>query len=143
MEVMFRLGSRSGEKAREGMYQNNGSSQKSTIEANMSLAGKSFHSRFKFPPATAPTLALILIGILPGYLKDLYGPYAELLMQAYVTFGYLFMIPVIGGLSIMVFRERAVLSRTMKTFKFRPGLTAAETDRLARVKVPVRRSERE
>ena len=140
---MLVLSSKGGENVKAGTYWNYDTGEKITLEANGVLPGKSSQSYLKFPPAAIPTLGLILIGIVPPYLKELYSAYAELLMQAYVTFGYLFMITVIGGLSIMVFRDRADLSRTMKIFKFRPGLPAAETDRLARVKVPVRRSERE
>jgi hypothetical protein len=140
---MFKLSSKGGERVKGGTYWNYDTGEKITLEANGILPGKSSQSYLKFPPAAVPTLGLILIGIVPPYLKDLYGTYAEQLMQAYVTFGYLFMITIFGGLSIMVFRDRAVLSRTLKTFKFRPGVPAAEADGLARIKVPSRQVDRE
>jgi hypothetical protein len=69
-------------------------------------------------PAVVPALGLVGIGVLPGLLKGLYEPYTANLVTAYVSFGMLFMVTVIGGLSVMVFRDLA--SRRMKIFRFAP-----------------------
>jgi len=119
-----------------------------TNERNMSentgvLPGKSSRSFLKLPPATAPTLALILVGILPGYLSSLYGAYTEKLMEAYVVFGYLFIMAVVGGLSIMVFRDRSALSRSMKVFRFRPSEPVSEAEGLIPIRVQNTRTEKE
>ena len=68
----------------------------------------------------APTLGLIALGVLPGYLKELYGSFAGKLVEAYVVFGCMFIVMVLGGLSVMIFRDRAALSHSMKVFRFRP-----------------------
>jgi hypothetical protein len=70
-------------------------------------------------PAIVPALALIAVGVLPGMLKGLYEPYAAKLMEAYVSFGMLFIVAVLGGLSVMVFRDLS--SRRMKIFRLAPN----------------------
>jgi len=90
-----------------------------------------------------PTLGLILVGVVPPYLKDLYSAYAEQLMKAYVTAGFAFLIAVIGVLSIMVLRDLISPTQTTKTFRFSPEVPASETDELARVKVSNKRFDRE
>ena len=92
-------------------------------------------------PAVMPTLALIAVGVLPGLLKGLYEPYTANLMAAYVTFGMLFMVAVLGGLSLMVYRDRSALSRTVKVFRFRPDESVSDSDELARIKVQTNRSD--
>ena len=69
-------------------------------------------------PAVVPALSLIAVGVLPGLLKGLYEPYTANLMAAYVSFGMLFMVAVIGGLSLMVFRDMS--TRRQKVFRLAP-----------------------
>jgi hypothetical protein len=69
-------------------------------------------------PAIVPALALIAVGVVPGLLKGLYEPHTANLMAAYVSFGMLFMVAVIGGMSLMVFRDLS--SRRMKVFRLAP-----------------------
>jgi hypothetical protein len=90
---------------------------------------------FKVSPAAVPTLGLILIGIVPPYLKDLYSAYAEQLMQAYVAAGFVFLIGVVGVLSFMILRDLTSPTGTTKTFRFRPDVAVSGTDELAQVKV--------
>jgi hypothetical protein len=83
-------------------------------------------------PAIVPTLALIAVGVLPGMLKGLYEPYAANLMAAYVSFGMLFMVAVVGGLSLMVFRDLS--SRRMKVFRMAPDVQpSGEADGAVRI----------
>jgi len=55
----------------------------------------------------------------------------------------MFIVMVLGGLSIMIFRDRAALSHSMKVFRFRPDETASASDELAPVKVQANRIENE
>lgn len=80
--------------------------------------GKRAKAGTDWRPAIVPTLALIGIGVVPGLLKGLYEPYTANLMAAYVSFGMLFMVAVVGGLSLMVFRDMS--SRRMKVFRLAP-----------------------
>jgi hypothetical protein len=88
-----------------------------------------------------PTLGLIALGVLPEYLKGLYGAFTGKLVEAYVVFGCLFIVMVLGGLSIVVFRDRAALSHSMKVFRFRPDETVSGTDELAPIRVQSNRTE--
>jgi len=90
-----------------------------------------------------PTLGLIAVGVLPEYLKGLYGAFAGKLVEAYVVFACMFIVMVLGGLSIIIFRDRAALSHSMKVFRFRPDETASASDELAPVKVQANRIENE
>jgi len=133
---MSKLRSRDGEVVTGGTYWNVDTGEKILIQQNEVLPGKLSQLYSKLPPATAPMLGLILVGVLPGYLSGLYGAYVETLMQAYVMFGYLFIGTVLLGLSIMVFRDRSALRRTMKIFRFRPGeLVYDREEELALIKV--------
>jgi hypothetical protein len=69
-------------------------------------------------PVVVPALALIAVGVLPGLLKGLYEQYTANLVVGYVSFGMLFFVAVIGGLSLMVFRDLS--SRRTKVFRFVP-----------------------
>ncbi len=69
-------------------------------------------------PAIVPALALIAVGVVPGLLKSLYEPFTAKLMAAYVSFGMLFMVAVVGGLSLMVLRDLS--SRRQKVFRLAP-----------------------
>jgi hypothetical protein len=83
-------------------------------------------------PAIVPALALITVGVLPGLLKGLYEPYVDSLMSAYVSFGMLFMIFAVGGLSVMMFRDLA--SRKQKVYRLAPdGQPVREADGAVRV----------
>ena len=66
-----------------------------------------------------PALALIAVGVLPPFLKVLYEPYAANLVTAYVSAGMLFTVAVLGGLSLMVFRDLS--SRRQKVFRLAPS----------------------
>ena len=90
-----------------------------------------------------PTLGLIAVGVLPGYLKELYGAFASKLVEAYVVFGCMFIVMVLGGLSVMIFRDRAALSHSMKVFRFRPDETVSDTAELATARVKNSRRENE
>ncbi len=94
-------------------------------------------------PAVPPVLALIAVGVLPPLLKGLYEPYVGNLVTAYVAFGMLFMVAVVGGLSLMVYRDRSALSRSTKVFRFRPDETVSDTDELAPIKVQAGQSDKE
>ena len=74
-------------------------------------AGEVVKAGTDWSPAVLPALALIAVGVLPGLLKGLYEPYTANLMAAYVSFGMLFIVAVIGGLSLMVFPQ--VVSDTL------------------------------
>ena len=83
-------------------------------------------------PAVVPTLALIAVGVLPGLLKSLYEQYTANLVTAYVSLGMLFMVAIVGGLSLMVFRDLS--SRRQKVFRFVPDeQSAPEADGLVRI----------
>lgn len=141
---MFKLRSKGGEVAKGGTYWNLDTGEKIIIQQNEVLPGKSSQLYSKLPPATLPTLALILVGVLPGYLSSLYGAYVEKLMEAYVVFGYLFIGSVFVGLSIMIYHERSALRRTMKIFRFRPGEPVDDREEeLALIKVQRNRIEKE
>ena len=136
-KIMLRPSSKAGEMGKGA------STEKNASENTGVLHGNSSRPYLKLPPATAPTLALILVGILPGYLSSLYGAYTEKLMEAYVVFGYLFIMTVVGGLSIMVFRDRSALSRSMKVFRFRPSEPVSEAEGLIPIRVQNTRIEKE
>ncbi len=93
--------------------------------------GEAVKTGTDWKPAIVPTLALILVGIVPGLLKGLYEPYTGTLMAAYVTFGLLFTTLVLGGLAFMVFRDLS--DRKMKIFRLAPSEQPARgEDALAR-----------
>jgi hypothetical protein len=140
---MLGLRSKGGEMGKGASCGNFNTGERNTSEKSGVLPGKSSRSFLKLPPATAPTLALILVGILPGYLSSLYGAYTEKLMEAYIVFGYLFIMTVVGGLSIMVFRDRSALSRSMKVFRFRPSEPVSEAEGLVPIRVQNTRTEKE
>jgi len=108
---------------------------KITIKENGEHSGKSFLSSFKFLPALAPTLALILVSVLPEYLSSQDGAFTEKLVQSSIEFCCLFMIMVLGGLSIMIFRDRSAVSRSMKAFRFRPAEPVSEVEDLEQIRI--------
>jgi hypothetical protein len=134
-KVMVKLRSKGGETVKAGAYWNYDTGEKIRMEENGALPGKSSQSYVKFPPAMLPTLGLILIGIIPGYMSGLYASYTEKLMEAYVTFGLLATVVVLGGISIMVYRDRAVFSRKIRVFRFRPSEPVSDTEDLIPVKI--------
>ena len=109
--------------------------EKITIKENEAHSGKSFLSSFKFPPTTAPTLALILVSVLPEYLSSLDGAITEQLVKSSIEFCCLFMIMVLGGLPIMIFRDRSALSRNMKAFRFRSAEPVSEEEDLEQIRI--------
>lgn len=80
--------------------------------------GTAVKSGTDWRPAIVPTIALIAIGVLPPLLKGLYEPFAANLVTAYVAFGMLFMVAVVGGMSLMIFRDLS--SRRQKVFRLAP-----------------------
>jgi len=94
-------------------------------------------------PAVVPALALIAVGFLPALLTGLYAPHVGSLVTAYVASGMLFIVIVLGGLSFMIYRDRAALSRTVKVFRFRPDEPVADSDELAPIKVEANRYDNE
>jgi len=94
-------------------------------------------------PALVPALALITVGFLPALLTSLYEPYVGSLVTAYVASGMLFIVMVLGGLSFMMYRDRAALSRTTKVFTFRPDEAVTDSDELAPIKVEANRLDKE
>jgi hypothetical protein len=142
-KVMVKLRSKGGETVKAGTYWNYDTGEKIRLEENGALPGKSSQSYVKFPPAMFPTLALILIGILPGYMTGLYASYTEKLMEAYVAFGLLATVVVFGGISLMVYRDRAVFSRSIRVFRFRPSGPVSETEYLVPVKIRNSQTENE
>jgi len=94
-------------------------------------------------PAVVPALALIAVGFLPALLTRLYEPYVGSLVTAYVASGMLFIVMVLGGLSFMMYRDRAALSRTTKVFTFRPDEVASDSDEVAPIKVETNRPDNE
>jgi len=83
--------------------------------------------------AMVPMLALISVGVLPGLLKGLYEQYTANLVLAYVSLGMFFMVAVIGGLSLMVFRDLS--SRRTKVFRLVPDeQPVSEADGAVRIK---------
>jgi hypothetical protein len=77
-------------------------------------------------PAVVPTLALIVVGIVPGLLKGLYEPYAGTLMTAYVIFGLSFISLVLGGLAFMALRDLSDAKMTI--FRLGPSEQPARGD---------------
>jgi len=98
-----------------------------------SKVGEAVKSGTDWRPAVVPTLALIAVGVLPGLLKGIYEPHVSNLMTAYVAFGMLFMVAVVGGLSLMVYRDLS--SRRTKVFRLVPDVQPApEEDGAVRIK---------
>lgn len=105
----------------------------------------SMKSSFNLKAAMVPMIGLILIGVLPEYLKNLSIEYTDQLLNAYVTAGYIFLGSVFAGIAIMVLRDSATIWRAEKTsgglaesvqksavFGWRPGeshLTGKKTGR--------------
>jgi hypothetical protein len=95
-------------------------------------AGEVVKAGTDWRPAVLPTLALIAVGVLPGLFKGLYEPYTANLMAAYVSFGMLFIVAIIGGLSLMVFRDLS--SRRTKVFRLVPDVQSLpEADGAVRI----------
>jgi len=134
-KVMMKLRSKGGETVKGGTYWNYDTGEKIRMEENGVLPGMSSQSYVKFPPAMFPTLGLMLIGILPGYMSGLYAAYTERLMEAYITFGLLATVAVLGGISIMVYRDRAAFSRKIRVYRFRPSEPVSETEDMVPVKI--------
>lgn len=132
---MVKLRSKGVESVKAGTYWNYDTGEKIRMEENGALPGKSSQSYVKFPPAMFPTLALILVGILPGYMSGLYASYTERLMEAYVTLGLLATVVVLGGIFIMVYRDLAAFSRRNKVFRFRPSEPISETEVLVPINI--------
>lgn len=109
--------------------------EKVTIKENGEHSGKSFLSSFKFLPATAPTLALILVSVLPEYLSSQDGAFTEKLVISSIEFCCLFMIMVLGVLSIMIFRDRSALSRSLKAFRLNPAEPVSEVEGLEQIRI--------
>jgi len=80
--------------------------------------GEAVMERTDWRPAVMPALGLIALGVLPGLLKGLYEQYTANLVVGYVSLGMLFLVAVIGGLSLMVFRDLS--SRRTKVFRLLP-----------------------
>jgi hypothetical protein len=80
--------------------------------------GKAAKAWTDWRPAIVPALALIAVGVVPGLLKGLYEPYTGNLMAAYVSFGMLFMVAVVGGMAFMALRDLS--SRRQKVFRLAP-----------------------
>jgi len=80
--------------------------------------GEAMKERTDWRPAVVPALGLIALGVLPGLLKGLYEQYTANLVVGYVSLGMLFLVAVIGGLSLMVFRDLS--SRRTKVFRLLP-----------------------
>ena len=96
------------------------------------MAGEVVKSGTSWRPAVVPTLALIAVGVLPGLLKGLYEPYVANLMAAYIAFGMLFMVAVVGGLSLMAYRDLS--SRRTKVFRLVPDVQSVpESDGAVRI----------
>ncbi|GAB4483404.1 MAG: hypothetical protein OHK006_04290 [Thermodesulfovibrionales bacterium] len=81
---------------------------------------------FNLKAAMAPALGLIALGILPEYLKVLYGAYTDQLLRAYVTAGYVFLGSVFAGMAVVILRDftRTGVSETIsraRVFGWRPG----------------------
>lgn len=109
----------------------------------MEKDGRNVKAGSEWRPAVVPLLGLIAVGVLPPMLKGLYEPYAANLVTAYVSAGMFFMVAVLGGLSLMIYRDRAALSRTSKVFRFRPDEPVADSDELAPVRVQTDRHDKE
>ncbi|MGC2062120.1 MAG: hypothetical protein WA610_04020 [Thermodesulfovibrionales bacterium] len=132
---MVKLRSKGGETVKAGTYWNYDTGEKIRMEENGVLPGKSSQSYVKFPPPMLPTLGLILIGIVPGYMSGLYAAYTERLMEAYVTFGILATVGVFGFMSIMVYRDRAAFLRKIRVYRLSPSEPVSETEDLIPVKI--------
>ena len=132
---MVKLSSKGGETVKAGTYWNHATGEKIRMEKCGALPGKPSQSYVKFPPAMFPTLALILVGIVPGYMSGLYASYTERLMEAYVAFGLLATAGVFGAMSIMVYRDRAALSHKIRVFRFRPSEPVSGSEDLVPVNI--------
>jgi len=106
-------------------------------------AGKVVKAGENWRPAIVPALALIAVGVLPPLVKGLYEPYVGNLVTAYVAAGLLFIGMVVAGLSLMIYRDRAALSRTVKVFRFRPDEAVSDSGELASIKVESDRFDKE
>jgi len=82
--------------------------------------------------AVVPMLALLALGVLPGLVSGLYEQYTANIVVGYVSLGMLFTVAVIGGLSLMVFRDLS--SRRTEVFRFVPDeQSAPEADGAVRI----------
>jgi len=105
------------------------------MEKDGRKAGSVVKAGENWRPAIVPALGLIAVGVLPPLLKGLYEPYVGNLVTAYVAVGMLFIVAVVGGLSLMIYRDRAALSHHVKVFRFRPAEPVSVSDELAPIKV--------
>jgi len=96
------------------------------IKENGEQSGKSFLSSFKFPAATAPALALILIGVLLGDVGSMSGTYTNKLVEYSIGFCFMFMIMVLGGLGVVILLDLSAISRSNKSFSFSPAEAVVE-----------------
>jgi hypothetical protein len=95
--------------------------------------GEAVKSGTDWKPAVVPTLALIIVGVVPGLLKGLYEPFTPTLMAAYVTFGLSFISLVLGSLVFLAFRDLS--DRKMTIFRLGPSeQPAAGEAELVRIK---------
>ena len=83
-------------------------------EANTLRTEKVVKAWMDWRPAIVPSVALIGVGVLPDMLKDLYEPSTELI-AAHIPLVMLFIVAVLGALSVMVFRDLS--SRRMIAFR--------------------------
>ena len=97
-----------------------------TMAKDLIKNGKAGRSSTSWKPAIFMTLALIAVGVFPSMLKGLYEQYASQLMVAYVSFGMLFVVFVVGGLSLIVIRDLA--TRRQKVFRLAPSEQTAKQD---------------
>ena len=73
-------------------------------------------------PAIVLSVALIGIVVLPGMLEGLYEPYSAELIAAHIPLVMLFIVAVLGALSVTIFRDLS--SRPISAFvvfRWRPG----------------------
>ena len=89
-------------------------------------------SSFNLKAAMVPAIGLILLGVLPEYLKGIYIEHTDTLMAAYVTAGYIFLGSILAGIGVMTFidiarmrtRKAGKLAETLGSsaaFDWRPG----------------------
>ncbi len=93
-------------------------------KANTLRTEKAVKAWMDWRPAIVLSVALIGIGILPDMLKGLYEPYSAELIAGHIPLVMLFIVAVLGALSVMVFRDLS--SRILRTFggaafRWRPG----------------------
>jgi len=93
-------------------------------QANTLMTKKAVKAWMDWRPAIVPSVALVGVALLPDMLKGLYESYSTELITAHVPLVMLFIVAVLGVLSVMVFRDLS--SRRMSafrgaTFRWKPG----------------------